>query len=126
MCNTVMLFIHIFFLYCGGWGYIVAFAQILKVYQIYHTWIHLLNHSPSSLHPWFLEKFQQVSFFAFTYMCTHFIAPSSPSHFLSPHLLPTVTSPPLLGRTYSALLFSNFVREKRETIKWKTWHCSLR
>jgi hypothetical protein len=36
-----------FFLYCcAGWGYVVAFTKVLTIYQIYHTWIHPLYHSP--------------------------------------------------------------------------------
>jgi hypothetical protein len=49
--------------------------------------------------PPFLEQFQQVSVFPFTHMC---ICTTFP--LLSP---PTTTNSP--GRTYSALLFSNFV-----------------
>jgi hypothetical protein len=29
-----------FFLYWAGWGYIVAFTKVLKIYQIYYTWIY--------------------------------------------------------------------------------------
>jgi hypothetical protein len=46
-------FSYNFFLLC--WGYIVAFMKVLTIYQIYHTWIHPLHHSPLSLLPPFLE-----------------------------------------------------------------------
>jgi hypothetical protein len=50
--------------------------------------------------------------FAFTYMCAHFIAPSSSSYTLS------TTPPPFrwwqpLGNTCSSLLFSDFAGEKK-------------
>jgi hypothetical protein len=55
--------------YYAGWGYFVAFTWLLAMYQIYHTWIHLLNHSPSSPLSQFLEYFQQISFWhLFTYV----------------------------------------------------------
>jgi hypothetical protein len=55
-----------------------------------------------------------------------FPAPHLPFYSLS-------SSPPLfhrgqsspLGRTYSALMFSNFAEKIREKIKWKTWDFSL-
>jgi hypothetical protein len=56
-------------------------------------------------------EFQQVSFFSFTYMCTQYLPIftfphpfpiSSPSHYTKPS-----------GRTCSAPLFSNFVKEKK-------------
>jgi hypothetical protein len=68
---------------CPGWGYIVAFTKVLAIYQIYPTWIHPLHHSPSF--PSFLELFQQMSFFPFTYMCTQYllhIYPPSPFPYL--------------------------------------------
>jgi hypothetical protein len=37
--------------FCAWWGYIVAFTKVLTTYQIYHTWIYLLHHSPLSLLP---------------------------------------------------------------------------
>jgi hypothetical protein len=57
-------------------------------------------------------------FFAYTYMCIYFIVPYSPSYPLSSTLLPSHwCQPSPLGRTCSALLFSDFVGEKREKIK---------
>jgi hypothetical protein len=32
-----------FLLLC--WGYMVAFTKVLRLYQIYHNWIHPLYHS---------------------------------------------------------------------------------
>jgi hypothetical protein len=67
---------HIFY-YCAGWGYIVAFSEILTIYHIYHTWIHLLHHSPLSLstHAW--DSFNRFHFSMYIHMYTVF-APYSP------------------------------------------------
>jgi hypothetical protein len=43
-----VFFFTFFFFYCAEWGYIVAFTKVLTVYQIYHTWMHPLHHSPLS------------------------------------------------------------------------------
>jgi hypothetical protein len=53
----------------------------------------------------------------------HHIHPPTPL----PHHLPSFhwCQPSPLGRTCSILLFSDFVEEKREKIKRKTWHFSL-
>jgi hypothetical protein len=52
----------------------VEFIQVLTVYQIYHTWIHFLSHSPSSSHPLIPQVVPTGIIFAFIYTCTHFIA----------------------------------------------------
>jgi hypothetical protein len=41
---SLLLFISyiLFLLLC--WGYTVTFATVLKMYQIYHSWIHPLHH----------------------------------------------------------------------------------
>jgi hypothetical protein len=57
------------------------------------------------------------------YTCVHIFALYSPSYSLSltpPSPISTNPAPP--GRTCSAILYSNFVKEKR---KQKTWHFSL-
>jgi hypothetical protein len=60
--------------------------------------------------PLFLVQFQPVSFFQ-VYTYGYSIVPHSPSHSLSSHPLPpTDTSPH--NRICSALLFSDFVKEK--------------
>jgi hypothetical protein len=43
-----------YFYFCAGWGYIVAFTEVLTKYQIQHTWIHPLHHSlfPPPSHSW--------------------------------------------------------------------------
>jgi hypothetical protein len=41
--------------------------------------------------------------------------PYTPSHTLSPPFLPLTVTPLLLGRTCFALLFSDFVKEKKMT-----------
>jgi hypothetical protein len=86
----------------AGWGYIGVFAKVLTMYQMYHTRIHPLHCCLSSPLPQFLEQFQQVSF-VHLLTCMHSICASPPQC----HSLP-----PPLGRTYSALLFSNFVEGK--------------
>jgi hypothetical protein len=74
--------------------------------------------SPSFTNPQFLEKFHQVlvlNIYTCVYIiCTLFIILSLPCH-LPP---PTGSNPPPLHRTFSALLFSCFVKEKK--IKRKT------
>jgi hypothetical protein len=68
---TVSLFCFVFSLYyCSGWGYIVAFAKVHTIYQLYHN----LNSLPSTLlYPsssllWLLENFTGTTF---TFMYTH-------------------------------------------------------
>jgi hypothetical protein len=69
--------------------------------------------------PWFLEWFQQVSFLHLQ-TCAHIFCTVLPFYPFLSHP-PTGANPPdTLGRTFSTLLFSNFVEEKRETIKRKT------
>jgi hypothetical protein len=64
--------------------------------------------------PPFLEYFQQVSFFPFSYMCTQCLPHIHP---LTP--IPQLPRPPTLvpcalDRTCSALLFSNFAKGKKK------------
>jgi hypothetical protein len=62
------------------------------MYQIYHTWIHLLHHSPLSCPPTI-----PGIVFPFTYMCTqysHCIHPPTPF----PHHLPLPLVPTPLSR----------------------------
>jgi hypothetical protein len=57
----------------------------------------------------------------YTFFCTRFI-------FLPPFPKPSPSlwcQPSSLGRACFALLFSDFVGEKREKIRWKSWHFSL-
>jgi hypothetical protein len=60
-------------------------------------------------------------------MYTHFLHCIHPPTPFTRHLStpPGASPPPTLGRTCSALLFTNFVEEEREKIKWKIWHFSL-
>jgi hypothetical protein len=44
--SQFIFFSFSFFYCCAGWGYIVAFTKVLTIYQIYHSWIHPLHHSP--------------------------------------------------------------------------------
>jgi hypothetical protein len=109
------LFFSIFYCFVG-WGYIVAFAKVLKIYQIYHIWIYLLPWSPLSSLP--IPKIVSAgTIFAFTYICTQFL------HYIHPpipfpcHHLPPSTGhwfPPPLCKTFSTKfslsLFWNFIR----------------
>jgi hypothetical protein len=105
------LLVFVFSLYCYDvWGYIVAFTKVITMYQIYCTWIHLLNHSPSSSSPPIPGVVSTGIIFAFRYMCTYFIAPHSPSYPCSsipPHS--HWCQPSRVGRTCSTCLFSSFL-----------------
>jgi hypothetical protein len=69
-------------------SYIVAFVEVLIIYQIYHIWVNPLY--TSSLYPLTpcMEQYQQTSFFHVC-TCVHSI---SPSYTFSPH------PPPPTGR----------------------------
>jgi hypothetical protein len=97
-------------------GYIVAFTKVLRIYQIYHTWIYLLHHSPLSSPTPFLSRFnssflEYVNFSICIYVYTVF-ALNLPSYSLSLHPPLHTLVPKPLDRTCSALLFSNFVIKK--------------
>jgi hypothetical protein len=96
---------------CAGWGYIVAFTKALTMYQIYHTWIHLLHHSPLSSLPHSWNSFNRSYFSIYVHVYTVFAPyspslslPSPPSHWYQP--------PPPPSRSYSVLLSSNFTKDK--------------
>jgi hypothetical protein len=99
-----------FLYYCDAWGYIVPFTQVLQCVKYI---IHEFTPSIILLHPSPLQVPGVVSIgiiFAFTYMCTHFIAPYSPSYPLS--WTPSSSHwyhPSPGGRACSALLFFDFV-----------------
>jgi hypothetical protein len=103
---------------------IVTFTQVLTMYWIYHTWIHPFH--PFLASPPIHGIVSSGTIFAFTYMWHTFFVLYSPSYPLSPpHILYTGASPAppsTPGRTCSTLLFSDFVGQKREKIKWKIWH----
>jgi hypothetical protein len=102
--GNLFLFIYLFNC-CAGLGYIVAFTKVLKIYQIYHTWIHSIHHSPlTSPHSW--NSFNRYHFS----ICIHSIWTIFT---LLLHLLPLVPHP-VAGRTCSVLLFSDFVKEKND------------
>jgi hypothetical protein len=48
--NSFFVIVIIFYC-CAEWGYIAAFTKVLTLYQIYHTSIHPLSHSPLSSLP---------------------------------------------------------------------------
>jgi hypothetical protein len=96
-------FFFFLFFYCAGWGYTVAFTKVLTVYQIYHTWIYLLHHSPLSPFPTIPGIVSKGIIFPFIYICTqylHYIHPSTPFPYLFPP--PTGTNSP--GRACSPIL----------------------
>jgi hypothetical protein len=67
--------LFVFFLLFLCWvGYIVAFTQVLTMYQRYHTWILPLYHSPlcPTPIPRILSSGIISGFTWFTYTCTHF------------------------------------------------------
>jgi hypothetical protein len=75
---------------CAGWLHIVAFTNVLAIYQIYHVWTHLLHHSPLFLPPSISVIASTGIIFSFTYLCMqylHYIHP--PTNFL--HLFPLST-----------------------------------
>jgi hypothetical protein len=77
-------------------GYIVAFTEVLKMYQIYNTWIHLLYHSPFLSFP-IHGTVSTDNIFAFTHMCKQYL------HHIHPPTPFPATFP--LGRTCFTLLF---------------------
>jgi hypothetical protein len=91
-----------------------GFTKVLTTYQIYHTWIHPLHHSPLSSHiPGIVSTFVPL-----TYMCTQYLdhihPPSSSGH---THTIgPTGTNP--RQDLFYPLVFQ-FCKRK------KTWHFCL-
>jgi hypothetical protein len=88
-------------------GYIVAFTN---VFTIYHNWIHPLYHSPLFLLPHSWNSFSIFHFSICIHVYTVFV-PYSPSYTISP-FPPPPTGTDSHPRTYSALLLSDFVKEK--------------
>jgi hypothetical protein len=113
-----------FVYYCPGWRYIVTFTKVLKMYQIYHSWIHLVHCYLSSPFPWFLEQFQQVSFLHLHIYIIYiwYIFASYTSSYPFPRHLPAPTG--ATHSTCSTLLFFNFV-EKKHKRKKETWHYKM-
>jgi hypothetical protein len=93
----------------------VAFVKVLIMYQInlleFTPLLMLLY--PPSLQSW--DSFNRSHFSISIHVYTVF-APYSPSHTFSPHP-PFPSHCP--GRMCSALLFSNFVKEKKMTFLFK-------
>jgi hypothetical protein len=115
--SDYIFFKKFFFFYCcAGWGYIVAFTKVITMYLISHTWI---PPSTAVLHS--CNNFNNYHFCIYIHVYT-FFAPYSSSY---PCSLPPLSShwcqPFCQGRTCSALLFSNFVKEKREKVERKIW-----
>jgi hypothetical protein len=107
-----MPMIYPFFIVVLGGG---TFTKVLTMYQIYHTWIHLLPCSPLFL----LDPIPgTVSTGVILHLHTVYtvFAPYSPSYSLAPPPPPPISTTPLQppGRTCSVLLFSDFVEEKEK------------
>jgi hypothetical protein len=84
----------------------VAFTKVLTEY---HNWIQSLHHSPLS--PYAPNSWNSFSIYIHVYTI---FAPYSPSHTLSPPPPPSYWyNPSPHCRTCSALLFSDFVKEKK-------------
>jgi hypothetical protein len=72
---------------CAWWGYIVAFIEVLTLYQIYHTWIHPLYHSPLSptSNSWNSFNRYHFSIYVLVHIIFAYFNPSTPfPHFLPP------------------------------------------
>jgi hypothetical protein len=96
----------------------VAFTKVLQCIN-YHTLIHPFHCSfyPPLCHLW--NSFSRYHFCIYIYVYT-FFAPYSSSYPLSHHLHPpSDASPPPLGRTCSALLFS--ILQKKDKKKNMTF-----
>jgi hypothetical protein len=120
-CSTAQLhpqpyiFFVFFFLYCCAGGgstlwHLWKFLQCIKYIILEFTSSIILLYLPLPI-PGMVST---GIIFAFTYMCVHFLY-----HIHPPSLFPCYLSPPTgtsstLGRTCSALLFSDFVEEKRK------------
>jgi hypothetical protein len=94
--------IYFFIVVLGRW-YIVVLTKVLKMYQIYHTWIYPLH----LLFPHFWNSYNRYHFSKYIHVYTIF-APYSLSYTTSS--LPLGINTP--DRTCSTLLFSNFVEKK--------------
>jgi hypothetical protein len=109
LCCTVAF---IFFIVVLGGSTLWHLQKILR-----YSWTYLLHLSPSSTIPRIVST---GLIFPLTYMCFHWHTCEHHVHLftlsLPPPPLPTGTNPP--GRTYSALLLSYFVKEKK-------WHFCL-
>jgi hypothetical protein len=97
------------FIFCCA-GYIVAFTKVLTIYQIYHTWIHPLYHSPGVV--------STDIIFLFAYMCTQYlqyIHSPLPFAYLLPS--PTGTNPPTRETHLCSPIFFPLYSCR--------WHCIL-
>jgi hypothetical protein len=91
----------------------VAFTKLVIMYQICNTWIHPLPSSPVSTDIIFLFK----------YMCKHFCTIPTLLHYF-PTASTLLQLVPIYSRlpppwTCTAILFSNFVKEKRKNKRTK-------
>jgi hypothetical protein len=87
-------FLNNFLYCCAGWGYIVAFTKVLKIYQIYHIWIHPLHYSPLPSPPAIPGIVQTGIIFPFIYMCTQYLKHIQPPTPFPHRPTPTGTNTP--------------------------------
>jgi hypothetical protein len=89
-------------------GYIVAFTKVLRIYQLYHTWIHPFHHSPLFSSPLIPEILSTGIFFQL-HTCVHSIC----TIFTLLHPFPTSSSLLLVPNTPSMTWFCK--RKKKMT-----------
>jgi hypothetical protein len=113
-CEDKFFFIYIyilkflFYFHCfAGWGYIVAFTEVLKIYQIYHIWIHPLHHSPSSP-PTPISGIVSTGLIFHLHTCVHSICTIFTPRLPFPHLLPPPPVPASLLSKAGLVLSSCF------------------
>jgi hypothetical protein len=68
----ILLLVSCFNYYCAGLRYFGVFTKVLRLYQIYHTWIHPL-HCSFIHHSW--NSFNQYQFCIYLHVCTLFAPP---------------------------------------------------
>jgi hypothetical protein len=106
--NVFLTFVCFIPLLLSWMGYTVAFTNVLIVYQIYHTWLHLLHTILLYPPPPIPEIVSRGLIFAFTYMCVHSFC-----------TIFTLLWPPAGSVPPSC---SPILQKKREMIKSKAWH----
>jgi hypothetical protein len=84
---TPTSFFRFFLLLC--WGYIMVFAKVLTIYQMYRTWIH----SSIILFYTSFPHFSQYYFSTYLHVCTIFVSYYPPHPFPIFSLLPLVPTP---------------------------------
>jgi hypothetical protein len=87
----------------------------IKMYQIFHTWIHLFHHSSLSPLPSIPRIASTGIIFTFTYMFTqHLYHTHPPTHFLHHHFPTTGTNHPSPGKDQFCFPVLWFCRRKKK------------